>query len=141
MERELQIPDGVGPHEEKELELLLAGKKPAAKFCDIIPASFDWGEKDFEPYVQVGRLVKREWIFEKDGYTSRFIYFALPHKKDHIDKLYEIDRSYIDGPQKNETEMDEDDILTGQLLGYSEEEISIFLQWKRTYKKIKNAPL
>jgi hypothetical protein len=38
----------IGPHEGKELELMLAGKKHLAAFGDIIP------EKKFPPYVENG---------------------------------------------------------------------------------------
>lgn len=58
---EPQAPPGVGPHELRELELMLAGTKPAAmfgeavQFRDIIP------EDDFAPYVASGRTLKREY--------------------------------------------------------------------------------
>lgn len=35
----LEIPEGIGPHEGKELELMLAGKKPLAMFSDVFPST------------------------------------------------------------------------------------------------------
>lgn len=59
-----ELPPEIGPHNEQELDLLLAGEKPLAMFSDVVPASFDWGEKPFDPYVQAGRPVKHEDIIK-----------------------------------------------------------------------------
>ncbi|SCA55967.1 Hemocin immunity protein (fragment) [Candidatus Terasakiella magnetica] len=44
------LPEGVGPHEEKELDLMLSGDKPLAMFSDTIPSSMELPEVKFQPY-------------------------------------------------------------------------------------------
>lgn len=66
---EPQAPPGVGPHSLHELELMLAGTKPAAmfgeavQFRDIIP------EDDFAPHVAAGRIIKREYYWDDKSWA------------------------------------------------------------------------
>ena len=48
-------------HTGRELELMLAGKKPFASFSDLLPIEFDdiIPEAHFEPYVASGRFLKK----------------------------------------------------------------------------------
>jgi len=121
------LPPGVGPHELRELELMLAGSKPAAKFSDAVVARWIIPEDDFEPHVQAGRIIKRV-VFEANpgSFDAISVYYALPGEEWRIDALQAIDEA-IHSKLRPATE--QDDIDTGRLLGYTEEEIAIFLAW------------
>ena len=54
------LPPGSGPHEGRELELMLAGAKPLAMFNDDLPEGMEPPEIAFDPYVAEGRFVKAE---------------------------------------------------------------------------------
>ena len=69
-------PAGIGPHEFKELELMRAGKKPLAMFCDSVPASYDMPEADFAPDVAAGSIVRREEIYCRTSPNLRVFYIA-----------------------------------------------------------------
>ncbi len=129
-----ELPEGIGPHEEKELELMLAGEKPLAMFSDVVPASFDWGEDRFEPYVAEGQFIKMEFFLDKPEHnlTFRFVYFALPGEEWRIEKLHTINASIFIGTKEP---VKEDDVETGRLLGYNEQEIQIFLNWSQQLKE------
>jgi len=54
------IPNGVGPHEFRELELMLAGIKPLAMFFDVIPPTIELPEAEFEPSLKSGQIILRD---------------------------------------------------------------------------------
>lgn len=102
------IPPEIGPHEGRELELLLAETKPLAMFSDVVPASFEWGEEKFQPHVATGRLIKHEEIIPHAysapypggpaPYPGRYVYFARPGEEWRIDRLSAIlHRLYVEG--------------------------------------------
>lgn len=140
MTSQVKLPAGIGPHEGRELDLLLSGQKPMAMFSDVVPASFDWGETDFDPYVQRKQILKRETFLEREGLTFRFVYFCLPSEEVRIDQLHEINTTIFTGVRPA---TEEDDIQTGRLLGYTEDDISTYIEWSReirgTREKIEEA--
>ncbi len=89
---EPQPPPGVGPHELRELELMLAGTKPAAMFGEAIQFRDILPEDDFAPHVTAGRIVKREyyWDDKDSGHSFVEIYYALPGEEWRIDALPEL---------------------------------------------------
>jgi hypothetical protein len=122
------IPPEIGPHEGRELELLLAGKKPVAMFSDVIPQSFELPEKDFAPFVETGQLIRREVRFSpyKPGRLGlRFLFYALPEEEWRIGRLIEIHRA-IHENGKSTTPGIETEI--GRLLGYLDHEIQFFVE-------------
>lgn len=121
-------PDGIGPHEGRELELMLAGRKPAAMLSDTIPTSCPIPDLAFAPYVKSGAIVRREEIYRKPGdfYALRMVYFALPAEAWRLDALHAIHRATFNGLRLC---TDADEIEIGPLLGYSEEEIQAYLDW------------
>ena len=124
------VPDGIGPHEGRELALLLSGQKPLAMFTDIVPATFDWSEEKFDGHVRSGRLIKREEIYRRsDGLPpTRIVYYARPSEAARIDRLHRINLDIFCG-HRDATE--EDDIETGRLLGYTDEHVRVFVEWTR----------
>jgi hypothetical protein len=79
-------------HTGRELALMLAGTKPLAVFCDEYPSLHGVKvipEKEFEPHVAAGRIVKREEItppapdapvVRGHGTGTRRVLYALPHE-------------------------------------------------------------
>lgn len=74
-----ELPPGIGPHEGRELALMLAGKKPLAMFNDDWPTDWEPPEIAFDPYVAEGRFVKNEMYVSMDAYEDgRLRYYFLP---------------------------------------------------------------
>lgn len=124
------LPAGIGPHEGRELELMLAGRKLLATFCDVVPASYEIPEAAFAPHVASGAIVRREEIYRrpKAEFATRFVYYALPHETWRIDAMHMLNNALYAGLQ---TATERDEIEIGRLLGYSEAEIRVYLAWTR----------
>ena len=123
-------PPEIGPHEGRELRLMLSGAKPLAYFSELVRADFDWPDDAFEPHVQAGRLVKQEFTISLTIHCQeeeiRCLYFALPGEEWRIEKAHANRmRGYTLG---RESEADSREM--GQLLGYSEHQIDVFLTWR-----------
>lgn len=118
----------IGPREDRELELMLAGTKPLAMFYDVVPASIELPEADFAPYIDAGRILKHETIYisAHDDVPTRYIYYALPCEGWRIDKICKIHAAIYAGEPRDRMA---DDIKIGRLLGYSEAEIAAYLEW------------
>lgn len=133
---EREAPPGVGPHELRELELMLAGTKPAAMFGEAIQFRDILPEDDFAPHVAAGRIIKREyyWYDQKSGHSFVEIYYALPSEEWRIDALHEL---HLVAWHKLRSWTDDDDRATGHLLGYTDAEINDFLYWKKINSALK----
>jgi len=126
----LDIPDGIGPHEGIELELMLKGEKPMAMFSDTIPSSMELPEEKFLPFVKSGKIIKVEKIYQPPSHKNikiRHVYYALEGEEWRIDKLHEINKNAI---CYEASITDDEEKETGYLLGYSPEQVSCFLKWK-----------
>ncbi|WP_370152058.1 hypothetical protein [Ferrovibrio sp.] len=128
------LPAGIGPHDGRELDLMLAGRKPLAMFYDVVPASIELPEADFAPHVASGRLIRREEIYpgRSGSQPLRYIYYALPAEAPRIDRLHTINAA-IHGGARKATEAD--DIEIGRLLGYSEAEIAAYVEHGRRLRR------
>lgn len=123
---------GIGPHEGRELALMLAGQKPLAMFVEIVPIeSGIVPDVAFAPHVAAGRIVMRE-VFDpaprlpvdvKDARVRR-VFYALPGEAWRIDamllvcRVYEQQGGWDAGLER----------VTGKLLGYADDEIEAFLR-------------
>lgn len=124
--------DGTAPHEERELELMLAGRKPLAMFVEIVP--YESGivpDEEFAPHVAAGRIVMRE-VFKTDPRLPahvrdgrvRHVLYALPNEAWRIDAMlllfdvYEQQGGWDAGLER----------MTGKLLGYSDKSVEAFLR-------------
>lgn len=122
------LPEAIGPHEGRELELMLSGKKPLAMFSDIVPSAFLWPDEDFAPHVASGKIVKREFETKTpDGrHTVRHLYFALPDEAWRIEEAHALSLLHF---ESFDTEAIQASIRIGLLLGYSHEDIRTFIEW------------
>lgn len=130
MNNKPQLPEGIGPHEGKELELMLQGQKPMAFFSDTIPCSIQLPEAEFRPHIESGEFsfVEKTYQFAKDpNITIRHLYYACKGEEWRIDELIEINEAIYSGQRKV---TDEDERRTGYLLGYTDKQVSTFIDWK-----------
>ena len=120
----------IGPHEGKELELMLLGEKPMAIFHDYVPDSgeieeYIVPEKAFAPYVMQGRFVRfeREFLSLKNGSLIRYVCFTQPSETWRAEFFLWLKSEFYSAHIKHDVSHD---ILVGKLLGYSDEDISDF---------------
>lgn len=121
------LPPGIGPHEGRELELMLAGEKPLAMFNDHLPEDMEPPEVTFDPYVAEGRFVKDEIFVPssamKDG-QLRYYFYALPNEEWRIKRLVELHLAFFVDRVPTTRELETE---TGRLLGYDEADIAVFV--------------
>jgi len=126
----------IGPHEGKELELMLSGEKHLAAFGDIIPVDGEIHEliipeKKFKPYVDSGEIIRyTEDHQTQNNQTMRYVCFTTPpeiwraHAYIFIRKrLYSKEVDYTDSIDR----------LIGYLLGYHADDIEDFLNQFATF--------
>jgi hypothetical protein len=119
-------------HTGRELELMLAGKKPLAMFyADLgwLPDEEIIPEERFAPYVTTGEFVRSEIVYE-DGYhpvwqrdiRTKYVFFALNAEAWRIPAiiLAKAVRKKVQSP--NEAL----DRIEGALLGYTDEEVDAY---------------
>jgi hypothetical protein len=123
-------PEGIGPHEGRELELMLAGKKPLAMFYEglTLPISDFYPEEDFLQHVKSGALIRREEIYKSPRHEipCLYVYYALPGEEWRIEEIHRLN---YDGLVGGRPWTEEHEQKIGYLLGYSESEISAWLDW------------
>lgn len=130
---ELQLPDGIGPHEGRECALMLAGQKPMAMFCDVATHSDHFPESEFAPHVEVGTIIRREEFYSSlgDAVVTRCLFFALPAHEWRIEEAHLIQKAIFTG-QRCATAAD--DAQLGYLLGYEDADITAFLNHVRSLR-------
>jgi hypothetical protein len=122
----------VGPHEDRELELMLAGEKPLAMFTEVWPVESGFiPEDEFLPHVRAGRIIMRE-AFEPapaveggpENLQIRCVLYALPDEAWRIDAMLLLRRVYA-----TQGGWDEGlERMIGSLLGYSQSDIDGFIE-------------
>jgi hypothetical protein len=121
------LPEGIGPHEGRELELMLAGEKPAAMFNEDLPEDAVSPDVLFAPYVASGQVITKEITirFPKlNELELRYFFFALPGEEWRIDRLIEIQRLFQAEGTRTSRELETE---IGQLLGYQDHDIQTYL--------------
>ncbi len=111
------------PHTNNELELMLAGHKPLAAFCDSY-ASCDHEEiiprRAFQPYVDSGRFVMRDYsVVEKKLYRVLYALKAEAWRIDAYILLWDVAAKAGFGEWFERME--------GALLGYEEWQNDAFI--------------
>ncbi|HET7805690.1 MAG TPA: hypothetical protein VFL53_15715 [Pseudolabrys sp.] len=120
----------VGPHEGRELELMLNGDKPLSMFVESIPTKFEvFSEQDFDRLVSQGKLVKHvsiETIPALGGKTGKIrrVLYALPSEEWRIEALLLVQALYVSLAPGWRPDLER---LIGLLLGYSRRDIEKFL--------------
>lgn len=119
----------IGPHEGRELELMLAGKKRLAMFHDIAEtetAEEIIPEKAFAEYVRSGQIIRIEETItsSKINKPIRFVFFAIPGEEWRAHTIIRINKEIYSNSRPNE---ELDDIIIGRLLDYTKQEVDTFI--------------
>lgn len=112
-------------HTGRELTLMLEGSKPLAVFCGVYPTNSDIAdvpERQFDPYVAQGKLIKREHIFSPPPPLRRVLY-ALPGEEWRIDALILLHDTARKSGWSEEFER-----MEGTLLGYENWQNDAFIE-------------
>lgn len=128
MDDDFELPLGIGPHNDLELELMLAGTKPMAMFSDAVHVSDYFPEADFAPHVAEGRIIRVEEIIPRPPHDMRYLFFALPGEEWRIKEALVMCRNLCAGTVQNH---DADSARMGELLGYSANDIAAFLRHQK----------
>lgn len=112
----------LGPHEHKELELMLANKKPLALFYtdSEIP-------EEFTPYLESGRLhctqFTHDFLFK--GEPRESVYYVISHAPNtpNVQRLIEVIKMTFSVGFSTPLERE-----IGQLLGYDDTDIEYYIQ-------------
>lgn len=124
MDDEIDLPPGIGPHNDRELELMLAGTKPMAMFSDAVHVSDYFPEADFAPHVKSGRIIRAQEIIPRPPYDMRYLFYALPGEEWRIEEALVMCRNLCAGTAADQ---DADSARIGELLGYSAKDIAAFM--------------
>jgi hypothetical protein len=120
-------PPGVGPHDLRERDLLLAGEKPVAWFYDA-----DWFVADiwaeFAEDVAAGRLIAVMARYEKPPHRLINLVVARPEEEEAMKAFFDLVDDLLRFRRKWTDEIDK---RIGRFLGYSESDIEAFLLWQR----------
>src|SRR4051794_16895636 len=93
-------PAFIGPHEERELELMLAGTKPLSMFLQDVEFEFElFPEEDFDRAVAQGKLIKHvtmEMMTDHQGrdIELRRVFYALPGEEWRIKAFLLVEEIY-----------------------------------------------
>jgi len=129
----VEIDDGsIGPHEGRELELMLSGSKPLSVFVIENPDP-DWTEfpeEQFDEQVALGNLLKIERVKQvalpAGGVINiRTVYYSLPKEEWRIHAFMFIEGLYEELGSGYRPDLEQ---VTGRLLGYEPADIDFFLR-------------
>jgi hypothetical protein len=126
-----------GNHTGRELELMLAGKKPMAMFYDEVshlPNEAIVPDVAFAPHVRSGEFVRREHFVEgahdprlKRNVRIQYVFFARSEEAWRIPAMILAMSIGLKVGRPNEAL----DRLEGALLGYTDDEIEAYCAWYR----------
>ena len=121
----------VGPHNGCELELMLSGTKPLARFAkEPVPsAQFKAIEAAFKPHVRRGTV--RRFQFKGEDFDR--VYYCLPTEEWRVKLLELIDTSLEAGAHKfTITDLQR---IDGAILGYTKADVEYFIaRWRRHHR-------
>jgi hypothetical protein len=116
-------------HTNRELELMLAGKKPLAMFYDEIgglPNEEIIPEEHFRPYVEAGRFVRDEVVYNQGFHAGlgrdaqiKYVFFALAEEAWRIPALRLVQSVF----RRTGRHTEEIERMESSLLGYTAEEV------------------
>jgi hypothetical protein len=121
------MPQRTGPHEGRELELMLSGRKPLSMF--VVDAEGLFPEQDFDAHVTAGRLKKAvsvEMATAPPGGTVevRTIIYAVPAEEWRMKALRLVLDLYASSGPGWKPDLER---VIGTLLGYEREDIEEFI--------------
>jgi hypothetical protein len=120
----------VGPHEGRELELMLSGSKPLSMFLEWLPPEFEsFPERDFDQLVSEGKLKKHTStgsIETPTGQCTSFrrVLYALPDEEWRIQSMLLVQDLYSSLVPGWRADLER---VIGLLLGYDRADIEKFV--------------
>ena len=121
----------IGPHEGKELELMLMGDKKLAIFHDAVPSEGQISEEiipenAFAAHVQAGTIKRfsKDIYNTKSGNLIRYVCFTLPNEEWRASFILWLKEERLVGRVLHDPAHD---AIIGRLLGYDEQDIEEFL--------------
>jgi hypothetical protein len=126
-ESEHSAAPSIGPHEGKELELMLASRKPLALFYAIESEAWVIPEEEFDCHVALGNLVKDDFLFKPTDPAApvvKCVLYALPGESARIPEAVKILRHVFEELKAPGADQER---MLGHLLGYTEEDIALYL--------------
>jgi len=118
----------IKPHEGGELELMLKGKKPLARFAleHDAPQAHAATEAAFRPHVERGTLQR----FQFKGEDFDRVYYCLPTEEWRVKLLELVDKALEVGV--HDFTIYDLHRLDGTMLGYTKTDIEFFIaNWRR----------
>jgi hypothetical protein len=130
-------------HTDRELALMLAGKKPLSAFSEAYPSLDEERglipERAFQTHVDSGRIIKREHLFPPNENSpklkgqplgTRCVLYALPGEEWRIDAYLLLWKTaekvgWGEGFER----------LEGSLLGYEDWQNDAFIDWQKQRKQ------
>ncbi len=129
------MPDLIGPHVGRELELMLSGEKKLAYFCDVVPESGEIleeiiPERAFAPHVAAGFIMRfsQDETCTKTGHIVKSVCFTLPGEEWRAAFTFWLGKERANGIYRGDSS---DDVVFGRVLGYSLKEIHAFLDHQK----------
>ncbi len=120
------VPPGVGPHNGRELELMLQGDKPMALFAaEQGMDAEDIGDAGFAPFVDDGRILKFTHFDPETSVEDRR--YCLPTEEWRCKLSLMISLMCRRGDAFDVFTSNDLARLEGTLLGYSKEDIEAFV--------------
>lgn len=123
------LPEGVGPHEGRELELMLRGEKPLTYLTEPLDSPYQPPYDDFEPYVKSGKFIKFEYyVFPPgDDVATRRVFYSLVGEEWRIFEANELAKRDWNATSAGLDIPSEERF--GELLGYSRDDIATYVEW------------
>lgn len=117
----------IGPHQGKELELMLSGKKHLAMFCEALVEGQDIPEliipeKAFAPYVQNGVFsrISQDITVSNSPYSARYVFFTTKGQEWRAAAFLAMQAECLAGTRPFD---EAHEFFVGRLLGYEESDI------------------
>jgi hypothetical protein len=122
----------IGPHQGKELELMLAGRKHLAIFGDAVPedniiSEVIIPEKAFSPYVAEGKIIRfcEEVYIPEKNIKIRNVCFVSQNNEWRAHAYFWMQKECMNGRRPFD---DAYEYFIGRLLGYDEADIIDFIK-------------
>lgn len=127
----------IGPHEGKELELMLAGEKHLAVYHDVIRPGYEIPETvipedAFSSYVKKGTILRFSQEFSVQGSTIRYVCFTTPSQSWRAHAFLWIKQEGFLGTRPFDEAYE---YFIGRLLGYEESDIAHFLTHSVNFRR------
>lgn len=128
----------IGPHQGKELQLMLDGQKHLAAFHDIVkdgykPSEQVIPEQAFAPYIAKGKIKRFTKIFAPAKLPTpiQYVCFTLPDDEWRAEAFFWMHEECNSGRRPYD---DAYEYFIGRLLDYSEEDILHFIEHQKSFR-------